>query len=192
METTGCVLTTASVNYQRRWFSLRWSLIVRAARAEAEMSGQTWPWLRAWWGTNWRTSGWEGKNKCAAARILLQTRTISCKTASCLSFISSCLALLFPSSRWGWTLCTSTSRGAVRCRPCCEPLRQGTATFWRTTCGGCPSGPASTCSSCSLSLSHKYTPCDASLMTPGGSALSHNRTDLELPDFWTWVLSHLH
>lgn len=63
METTGCVSTTASVNCHRRWCSLRWSLIVRAAQVEAERSGRTWPWQRAWWTTNWRISGWEGGKK---------------------------------------------------------------------------------------------------------------------------------
>lgn len=193
METTGCALTTASVNCQRRWFSLRWSLIVRAVQAEAKMSLQTWPLQRAWRGTNWRTSGWEGKTKsCSYDSTPNSTWIISCQTVRCLSFISSHLRFLSSSSsRWGWTLCTSTSKGAVRYRPCCEHLRRGTATFWRTTCGGCPSGPASTCLSCSPSRSHKYTPWDASLMTPSGSAHSQNRTDLQLTDFWTWILSPL-
>uniref|UniRef100_A0A8C2YZX5 Transmembrane p24 trafficking protein 1a n=1 Tax=Cyclopterus lumpus TaxID=8103 RepID=A0A8C2YZX5_CYCLU len=45
-----------------------------------------------------------------------------------------------------------------------------------TTCGGSPSGPASTWSSCSPSPSLKSTPCDASLMTPGGRTCSRNAT----------------
>lgn len=59
METTACVSTTVSANCHRRWCSLRWSLTVRAAQAETEMSGWMWPQQRVWWNINWKTSGWE-------------------------------------------------------------------------------------------------------------------------------------
>lgn len=87
----------------------------------------------------------------------------------------SCLCLFVYSVRQRWTLCTGTWRAAARPRLPWGPLRRGTATSWRTTCGGCPSGPASTFSSCWPLPSLKSTHCDACLMTKSGSARSTNK-----------------
>lgn len=90
METTSCVSTTVSVNCHKRWCSLRWSLIVRAAQAEAEMSGWMWSWRRAWWNTNWKTSEWEGKIDWRTYVILLL-----CLQIRALTFMFSCLPFCF-------------------------------------------------------------------------------------------------
>ncbi|XP_048024913.1 transmembrane emp24 domain-containing protein 1a isoform X1 [Megalobrama amblycephala] len=56
-----------------------------------------------------------------------------------------------------WMLCTRTWSEAVSCRRRCGRSRLATATCWRITCGGFPSGPASVCWSWSAWPSHRST-----------------------------------
>lgn len=102
-------------------------------------------------------------------------QSLQCLQSPALPFVMSCLCLFVYSVRQRWTLCTGTWRAAARPRLPCGPLRRGTATSWRTTCGGCPSGPASTFSSCWPLPSLKSTHCDACLMTKSGFARSTNK-----------------
>lgn len=108
VETTGYVSTTALVNSQRRWCSLKWLLMVRVVQAEAKMSGRTWPRQRACWSINWRTLRWVRGEKqrpiASAASMIPLQRTLELSdvilfNVSALTSISSCLLFILFQTR---------------------------------------------------------------------------------------------
>ncbi|CAG06089.1 unnamed protein product [Tetraodon nigroviridis] len=86
------------------------------------------------------------------------------------SLTRACWSTSWRTSATPWIPCTAVWSAASRCRRCCEPSRRETETFWRTTCGGCPSGPAPASWSCCAWLSLRSTPSANCSTTSGRSA----------------------